>query len=141
MANDRAAEAESALAKAVTQLDTLKERLAEIEANPLITALNYLEGGETARNAGRELADMTEAVIRLGSKGTLKLEIAVKTFKAGSVTLTGSVRVKKPEPEPEPSVFYLAGGRLSRTDPSQGEFGFSRADRSDPADVKPYGDE
>jgi len=142
LAEARAEDAEARLSTAERLLAEATKALADIEKNPLMVALNYLEGGETAREAGRKLAILTEAVIRLGSKGTLKLEIGVKSFKAGSVTLTGSVKTKVPMPDPEPSIFYLApGGALSRKDPNQGEFGFSHADRSDPADAQPYGDE
>jgi hypothetical protein len=116
--------------KAEDGLEELRARLAEIETNPLHVALNYLEGGETARDAGRQLAELTSDVLRLSAKGRLTLEIGLKAFKAGSVTITGKVTVKRPVATPEPSVFYLDGGKLSRTDPNQGEFGFSKPDRS-----------
>lgn len=90
---------------------------------PFAAVLQDIGNGTAAAEASRELADLTEAVIALGKKGTLTLTLTVAPASKGLATnlvVAAEVKAKPPTGEAPASVFFTdADGNLTRNDPNQ----------------------
>lgn len=102
--------------------------LAELDANPFILALRNIDAGAVLDDAGKEVKTVTEAVHRLGTKGsvTVKLGFAIMDNVADAITIDPTVTAVKPKQKVAKGIFFAdADGNLSRNNPNQGEFGFA----------------
>lgn len=120
------------------QARDLRIHLEQLEENPLHFALLHLDAGVAYDEMGKKLAGMFDLVQQRGEKGTFVLKISAKPLK-GAVVYSADVKITEPKLDPEQGIAYVVDGKLTRQDPRQAEFGFSRGDRSSPADEHPYG--
>jgi hypothetical protein len=70
-----------------------------------------------------KLAEIVQAVVETGKKGSLTLKLDISLNKDGeTLTVSDSVTAKVPDHDTKPSIFYADGnGNLSRNNPSQPE--------------------
>jgi hypothetical protein len=144
--NTELASSEAALksknAKLSEELTAAGCKIRELERNPLTFALSSLDAGAVLEEAGAQLRALVTSVMNRQLKGKFTLGLTIKPFKAGSLVFVPEVKIAEPKPEPAKSIFYAnSDGDLSRNDPKQKEFGFSRGDRSGNADPDAYADE
>jgi len=92
--------------------------------NGFLKLLQEHNKGRIMAEAGQDLAEVIEAVMRTGKKGNLKLtlnfEPVKKNFDDPQIVVSHEIATKKPKPATNSSVFFgIEGGGLSRIPSNQ----------------------
>jgi hypothetical protein len=93
-------------------------------AQSLIDIMGMIRGGFAMNQAGKKLAEVTQAVKATGKKGSITITIEVEADKTDEniVTVKPKITAKIPEKGFKEGIFYLsADGKLSLDDPKQAE--------------------
>lgn len=114
------------------------------QIKPFAAFLQEQRRGVAHTEISEALAELVQACVQTGKKGTLTLQIAVQPIKDadGTVYITDGVTVKAPRPDARPSMFFTDDhGNVSRQNPRQAELpiramdgGAGRADDGSDAD-------
>ncbi len=89
---------------------------------PLSEILRVARAGAHDERLSAELADICQAVLESGKKGSLTVTFSVEPDGETAVSIDVKHKTTKPIPSIGSMVFYLAAnGRLERTDPRQVE--------------------
>ena len=101
----------------------------------IIETLIVMNRGNFVIECGRELQELTDAIIDTGGKGSLiiKLEVTPSGLKDGrinQVDVAPSIDIKKPKHEQGKSIFFVtAENKLVRDDPDQEQFEFNEKEK------------
>lgn len=93
----------------------------------LVKALGELNRGAALEDADAALARVVAAVQETGRPGSLTIKIKVEPAEIAdnALMLTPEISAKEPGPKRPQSMFFVDGGKLSRTDPRQPELQFT----------------
>jgi hypothetical protein len=111
-----------------------KEQKPEAVAN-IIETLIVMNRGNFIIECGREMQELTDAIIDTGGKGSLviKLEVTPSGLKDGRISqvdISPSIDIKKPKHDQGKSIFFVtADNKLVRDDPDQENFEFAEKER------------
>ncbi len=111
-----------------------KEKAAP-EAADIIGTLVVMNRGNFVIECGRELQELTDAIIDTGGKGSLviKLEVTPSALKDGRISqvdISPSIDIKKPKHDQGKSIFFVtADNKLVRDDPNQENLEFIEQER------------
>lgn len=111
-----------------------KEEKPQDVAN-IIETLIVMNRGNFVIECGREMQELTDAIIDTGGKGTLviKLEVTPSALKDGRISqvdISPSIDIKKPKHDQGKSIFFVtADNKLVREDPAQMGMEFAEQER------------
>ena len=111
-----------------------KEQKPESVAN-IIETLIVMNRGNFVIECGREMQELTDAIIDTGGKGSLviKLEVTPSALKDGRISqvdISPSIDIKKPKHDQGKSIFFVtADNKLVRDDPNQENLEFMEQER------------
>lgn len=95
------------------------------KAHQVLNMLGVLQThrrGEILAEADAALTDVVDAIRQHGGKGKLTLTLNFKLEKGDQISLTPDLKVEKPRRAMSTGIFFATGdGRLTRTDPNQGD--------------------
>lgn len=78
-----------------------------------------LRGGVTHRELSQAVYDATEAAKRTGKNAEVQLVLKIKPQGDRQVEVVDVIKKKIPEPNRSPTIFFVDGGRLTRSDVRQ----------------------
>lgn len=97
--------------------------MTEPDAMPFSVWLTEQRGGRTHRELSDALAELTDAVLATGKKGSLTLQVTLapaSDANSEALVATDKVQLKPPEPKRDGSIFFVDhAGHLTRRDPNQ----------------------
>jgi hypothetical protein len=114
---------------------------------PFLETLRELRAGRTLEDLATNVAEIVTAVRATGKSGELTLKLKFKPPKAGGASylmVEDSIKSSVPKLDHGDTVFFhVAGGGLTRQDPSQIEMSLRSIERVDPetGEIKQVGSE
>lgn len=103
-------------------------------ARQFTDVLGHMNSGRTVDNLTEKLAEVTDAVLLTGKKGTLTLKIEVTRNSELSCSFNENVDIKVPELSRGTAVFFKnSAGDLVRDDPRQPRLPLRRVGEDKPA--------